>query len=108
MSKEMYYLIAIAVSFAVTFGLRAIPFIVFKGERKMPAWLDRLSKVLPASLMAVLIIYCVKGATTDPVKTGIPSLIACLVVGLTYKWKHSTVLSILIGTISYMILIRII
>lgn len=106
MNKEVYYLIAILVSFLVTFGLRSIPFIIFKGERKMPGWLDRLSKVLPTSLMAVLIIYCIKGSTIDPVHTGIPSLIACLVVGITYKWKHSMVLSIFTGTILYMILIR--
>lgn len=107
MNKELYYLIAIVISFLVTFGLRALPFIIFKGDRKMPGWLERLSRVLPASLMAVLIIYCIKGATVDPVHTGIPSLIACLAVGITYKWKHSTVLSILVGTILYMILIRI-
>lgn len=107
MSNELYFLLAITISFLVTFGLRALPFIIFKGERKMPDWLDRLSKVLPASLMAVLIIYCIKGATVDPVHTGVPSLIACLAVGITYKWKHSTVLSILVGTILYMVLIRI-
>lgn len=106
MSSTVYITIAIAISFLVTFSLRALPFIIFKGDRKMPGWLERLSKLLPSALMAVLIIYCLKGATTDLKHTGISSLIACVVVAVTYKWKHSTVLSISSGTILYMLLIH--
>lgn len=105
--SNSYVLIAIAVSFAVTFGLRALPFVIFKGDRKMPNWLERLSKVLPSALMAVLIIYCLKGATTDLRHTGLASFIAAAVVAITYKWKHSTVISITSGTVLYMVLIQV-
>ena len=33
---------AIVLSAAITFGLRALPFLIFSGERKMPDWLQKL------------------------------------------------------------------
>ena len=49
--------IMIAVSALCTFFLRALPFLAFRGTQKMPDWLDRLGKTLPAAIMAVLIVY---------------------------------------------------
>ena len=40
------FLLVVLVSFACTFFLRALPFLAFSGERKMPAWLDRLGPAL--------------------------------------------------------------
>lgn len=57
-----YILIGIAVSAVVTFALRALPFVIFNGKRQMPEMLVKLGKVLPATIMAVLIVYCLKGA----------------------------------------------
>ena len=37
---------AIVLSAAITFGLRALPFLIFSGERKMPDWLQKLLAVL--------------------------------------------------------------
>lgn len=50
----------------ITFGLRALPFAVFRGKRKMPVWLEQLGKALPPLIMAVLIVYCLRDITTDP------------------------------------------
>ena len=83
------------------------PFVIFNGKRQMPEMLVKLGRVLPATIMAVLIVYCLKGAVSAPVATGIPSLVGVLVTGGTYKWKHNTLLSILLGTASYMIMLRI-
>ena len=99
-----YILIGIAVSAVVTFALRALPFVIFGEKRQMPEMLVKLGKVLPATIMAVLIVYCLKGAV--PVATGIPSLVGVLVTGGTYKWRHNTLLSILLGTVSYMVMLR--
>lgn len=100
-----YILIGIAVSAVVTFALRALPFVIFNGKRQMPV---KLGKVLPATIMAVLIVYCLKGAVAAPVATGIPSLVGVLVTGGTYKWRHNTLLSILLGTVSYMVMLRLV
>ena len=65
--------IAIVISAVITFSLRALPFVIFHGNRKMPKWLERIEKSLPAMIMSILIIY----------------------------W-HNTFVSMAAGTLSYM------
>ena len=104
----VYILFAVFVSALITFGLRALPFLLFHGKRKMPEWLSRLGAILPSAIMAVLIVYCLRSVKSDFVGNGIPGLIAVLVVAASYKWKHSTFISIVAVTAVYMVLIRII
>ncbi|MDY6356589.1 MAG: AzlD domain-containing protein [Catonella sp.] len=65
-------------------------FVLFSGDRKMPGWLERLGNVLPAAIMGVLLVYCLKGIKTDFLGTGIPGIIAAILTGIAYKWKHNT------------------
>ena len=104
----VYFISAVAVSAAVTFLLRALPFLFFHGERKMPEWLVRLGSVLPSAIMAVLIVYCLRGINGDITHTGVTSMIAVLLTAASYRWKHQTLLSIFLGTMVYMIMIRVI
>lgn len=101
-----YFLTAVAVSAVITFGLRALPFLAFSGGRKMPASLERLGQALPSAIMAVLIVYCMKDIPSDGISAAVPKLLAAAVVFITYKWKHQTFISILLGTISYMVLLH--
>lgn len=103
----VYILFAVFVSALITFGLRALPFLLFHGKRKMPEWLSRLEAILPSAIMAVLIVYCLRSVKSDFVGNGILGLIAVLVVAASYKWKHSTFISIVAGTAVYMVMIRI-
>ena len=101
------FLLVVLVSFACTFFLRALPFLAFSGERKMPAWLERLSHALPPAIMAVLVVYCLKSVPDEWYPGGLCQLLG---VGATvgmHKWKHSTFLSILVGTAVYMVLLRV-
>lgn len=104
----VYFICAVAVSAAVTFLLRALPFFLFYGERKMPTWLVQLGSVLPSAIMAVLIVYCLRGINGDITHTGVTSMIAVLLTVASYRWKHQTLLSIFLGTMVYMIMIRVI
>ena len=101
----VYFICAVAVSSVITLFLRALPFLLFHGERKMPEWLVRLGSVLPSAIMAVLIVYCLRGVKGDMTHTGVPSLIAVLLTAASYRWKHQTLLSIFLGTAAYMVLI---
>ena len=105
--RTEYILIAVAVSAVITFGLRAFPFVLFRGDREMPKAIVKLGKVLPATIMAVLIVYCLKDARGDFLGTGVWQLLAVVVVAVSYKWKHNTFLSILLGTVCYMVFLRI-
>ena len=99
--------IAILVSAVITFGLRALPFLVFQEGKELPDQIKRLGMVLPSSIMAVLIVYCLKDARGDFLGTGVWQLLAVVVVAVSYKWKHNTFLSILLGTVCYMVFLRI-
>ena len=105
--RTRYVLLAILLAVVITFALRALPFLIFHGERKMPEFLVKLGAVLPAAIMAVLIVYCLKGIATDWRSNALPQILAVLTVGISYKWKHNTLLSIVAGTAAYMILIRV-
>lgn len=98
-------LLGIGVSAVITFLLRVLPFIAFRGDRKMPQWLERLGQILPAAIMAVLIVYCLKDIGGDFVGTGIPKLAAVAVVAISYKLKHNMLLSVFGGTAVYMLII---
>ena len=67
-----------------------------------------LGQMLPAAIMAVLIIYCLKDGILAARTTGIAQLLAVLAVAITYKWKHNTMLSIVLGTAVYMLLIHVV
>lgn len=106
MMRPWYILLAIVMSALITFGLRALPFVLFRGGRSMPEWMQRLGQILPSAIMAVLIVYCLKGAKSNPIGIGIPGIIAVAVVVASYKSKHNTFISIIVGTAAYMIMLR--
>ena len=100
-------LTAIALAAACTFFMRALPFTLLGKKQEIPAAVRYLGKILPAAIMAVLIVYCLKDARGDFLGTGVWQLLAVVVVAVSYKWKHNTFLSILLGTVCYMVLLRI-
>ena len=72
-----YVLSAIILSALITFLLRAFPFLLFK-EKELPKWLEKLEKHLPMTIMAVLIVYCLKDLKTQLTTLFIPYLLVCL------------------------------
>ncbi len=89
-----------------TIIIRFIPFIIFKSNT--PAIIKYLGNVLPYSIMAMLVVYCLKGVSFTSLSTFLPELIAGLVVVLVHKLKHNMLLSIIVGTVLYMLLINLI
>lgn len=105
--NSTYIVVGLVVAVAVTLGLRALPFVIFRGDRKLPDRLVYLGNILPSAIMAVLIVYCLKDVAVDFETYGIPELAAAAVVIVSYKWKHNTFISILLGTVCNMVLLRI-
>ena len=101
-----YVAAAIITSAVITFLLRAFPFLVFRDEHKLPDILDRLGKLLPSAVMAVLIIYCLKDVKTDIIHTGIPEIAGVIATAVSYKLRHNTFLSIILGTACCMVLMH--
>ena len=98
----------VAIIALVTLLLRALPFIVFNGKRKTPAFIAYLSNVLPYAIMGMLVVYCLRGTEIIMPPHVIPELIACIVVVGLHLWERNTLLSIAIGTAVYMMLIQLV
>lgn len=96
----------IAVIAIVTAALRFLPFAVFSDSRKTPKIIEKLSKILPYAIMGMLVVYCLKGISFTSVQGFLPALIACAVVGVLYVWKRNTLVSIICGTVAYMVLVQ--
>ena len=90
----------------VTAALRAAPFIIFNGKRETPRIIEKLSKILPFAIMGMLVVYCLKDISFTAVSGYLPALIAGLLVGVLYVWKRNTLISILCGTVCYMLLVQ--
>ena len=98
----------IAVSGAVTLLLRFLPFLIFGGKRETPPYIVYLGKVLPYAIMGMLVIYCLRGISFTAAANFLPELIACAVVVLAHVWKRNTLLSIISGTLCYMLLVQVV
>ena len=96
--------ILIAVMALTTAALRFLPFLVF--TRRTPPYVVYLGKVLPAALIGMLVIYCLKDVRVTSAPHGLPELIAGAGVALLQAWKRNSLLSILAGTLLYMVLIQ--
>lgn len=96
----------IAVTALCTIFLRAFPFLVFGGKKEVPKTVRDLGAVLPSSIMAVLVVYCLRNVDFAATGHYLPSLIACLVVVGLHMWKKNILLSIGLGTVCYMVLVQ--
>lgn len=104
MTDSKYALLLILVMGLVTQLLRFLPFALF--SKGTPKPILYLGEVLPYSIMAMLVVYCLKNTSFFGASHGIPETVSVLAVALLHKWKHNTLLSILLGTICYMVLVR--
>ena len=96
----------IAVTALCTIFLRAFPFLVFGGKKEVPKTVRDLGTVLPPSIMAVLVVYCLRNMDFTELENFLPSVIACLLVVVLHIWKKNILLSIGLGTICYMVLVQ--
>lgn len=93
-----------------TFLTRSLPFILFPDGRPIPKYVSYLGNTLPFAMIGLLVIYCIRNISFTGIFEGtatcIPTAIAILTIIVLHKWKESTLLSIVGGTIVYMILVQ--
>lgn len=88
-----------------TFSERIFPFLVFRNHT-VPKAILYLGKVLPLAVMTTLVVYCLRGTTFTSFSGYVPPIVAAMATVFLHLWKRNNLLSILGGTICYMILIR--
>ena len=103
---DTFAISTIAVCALVTAALRFLPFLIFGENRKTPPVITYLGRVLPFSIMGMLVVYCLKDMTFSAAPFGIPEIIGCATVAGLHIWKRNTLLSIGIGTMVYMLLVQ--
>ncbi|MBO5160145.1 MAG: AzlD domain-containing protein [Lachnospiraceae bacterium] len=106
MSNALYSLTMILIIALVTMALRFIPFFIFSGDRPVPKFVTYLGRVLPYSIMAMLVVYCLKSISFVKAPFGLPELISVALVAVLHVWKRNTLFSIICGTVCYMVLIQ--
>ncbi len=105
---DLHTYLSVAVISAITALLRFLPFIIFNGSRKTPKIIEKLSKTLPYAVMGMLVVYCLKDVSFSSVANYLPAVIASLLVGILFVWKRNTLLSIVCGTVCYMLLVQLV
>lgn len=96
--------VLITVMAVVTILLRFLPFLVFRKET--PPYIAYLGRVLPPAIIGMLVIYCLKDVTPLAQPYGIPELLAVACVVAVQAWRRNSLISILTGTVFYMVLVR--
>lgn len=96
----------VAVIALVTIAIRFAPFVIFR--KRTPQTILYLGEVLPYAIMGMLVVYCLKNVTPLTGTHGLPELVGVVLTATLHKWKHNTLLSILAGTICYMLLIQVV
>lgn len=93
---------------AVTMRTRFLPFLIFGEKGETPAVISHLGRVLPYAVMAMLVVYCLKGLDFSAPGSFVPELLCTALVAGLHVWKRNTLLSIGVGTVAYMLLVQLV
>lgn len=99
-------IITIALCVLATTLTRFLPFIIFSENRKTPAFIQYLGKLLPSAIFGMLVVYCLRNVDVLHGSHGIPEAVAILVTVLLHLRKRQMLLSIAGGTATYMLLLH--
>jgi branched-subunit amino acid transport protein AzlD len=103
MPHTLYLITAVAVSAAVTWGLRALPFTALARLRTSAA-VGHLSARMPLGVMVILLAYTLRSLPlTSPVQA-LPDILALIATVGLHLWRRNAVLSILGGTALHVVL----
>ena len=106
MNTQHSILLVITMSAVVIF-LRAVPFLIFRGK-ETPAFIGYIGKYLPYAIMGMLLVYCFRETPIISSPHGLPELIAIIITAGLQIWKKQGLLSIVVGTVSYMLLVQLV
>jgi len=100
-------IIAMIIMSAITFFVRAFPFLVFKNKQPNDK-IIYIGKYAPAIIITILVLYCLKGVFYPITSAALPQLICLVVIVLLHLKFRNSLISIFGGTILYMFLIQVV
>mgnify|MGYP001123361542 CR=1 FL=1 len=99
---------ALLIALAVTAGAmltRFLPFLLFPDNRPVPKIVSYLGRTLPAAMMGLLVVYCLRNVSVVSAPHGLPEPIS---IASLHLWKRNVLLSIGVGTVLYMVLVQVV
>ncbi|CZE48333.1 branched-chain amino acid transporter permease [Campylobacter geochelonis] len=104
-SSSFLILLAIFVASLATFLTRSLAYFFLK-NRKNSQWLLFLQKNSGLFIMVVLVFYALNGTSFSAYPYGAPEILAILFVFLSHILFKNPLLSIVLSTIFYMVIIK--
>ena len=92
--------------FLVTYSIRGFVFAAFGGSQKPPKVILYLGSVISPAVICMLVVYCFRNTKLLARPHGLPEIIACIVCVALHLWRRNPLLSIIISTIVYMIMLQ--
>lgn len=105
-------IISIGIAAVANFLTRVSPFLIFdhsnskKGSDEISPFIEGLGKFLPPAIMGMLVVYCFRNVNFLSGTHGLPDIIATIITVLIHLWRRNMCLSLLVGTVSYILLVN--
>ncbi|NJP67940.1 AzlD domain-containing protein [Streptomyces spiramenti] len=104
MPETPYLFAAVAVTVAVTWSLRALPFVALAPLRESRT-LHYLGVRMPTGVLVVLVVYCLRGMPVADNAWLAPAAALAVTAGL-HLWRRNVLLSITAGTAVHVVLLN--
>lgn len=88
--------------------LRFLPFFIINKSLSENKYVKFLGNMLPYSMIALLVIYCIKDINIIKFPYGLPEIISIIAVAVFQIIKRNVLISIGLGTVIYMFLVQVI
>ena len=99
-------IVTILAAALATILVRALPFLLFPEGRQTPNYIKYLGNALPCATIGMLVVYCIKSVDPLTAPHGLPEFLALAAVIFVQLWRRSIILSVVIGTVIYMLLVQ--
>lgn len=103
-------IVSIAIAAVANFFTRFTPFLIFdhqrNGKEDLSPFIEGLGKFLPPAIMGMLVVYCFRNVHFLSGNYGLPEIIASVITVIVHLWKRNMSLSLLLGTVSYILLVN--
>lgn len=103
--QRLMLIAAIALGTMLT---RFVPFVIFPEKKEIPKVVTYLGNTLPAAMIGLLVVYCLRNAPVSAYPFGLSELLSILMIVLLHQWKRNALLSIAGGTALYMFLVQVV
>lgn len=105
MNNKELLITALIIVFA-TLIIRFLPFIIIRKSIAERKYIKFLGDMMPYSMIALLVVYCLKEVNLIKYPYGIPELISIAIIIILHIVKRNVLISIGAGTVIYMFLVQ--